>query len=70
MGRFLIETLSRIAPNQSTILVLSVIEQMDYESIATALHIPIGTVRSRLNRARRALRELLIETLPEEEFIG
>ena len=30
---------------------------LDYEGVALALNIPVGTVRSRLNRARRVLRQ-------------
>jgi RNA polymerase sigma factor (sigma-70 family) len=39
-------------------LVLFVWEELGYEEIAAALGVPVGTVRSRLNRARRRLREL------------
>jgi RNA polymerase sigma-70 factor (ECF subfamily) len=39
-------------------LVLYVWEELSYEEIASALDIPVGTVRSRLNRARQSLREL------------
>ncbi len=60
------DALARIAPDQRTVLVKSAVEQMDYASIASSLEIPIGTVRSRMNRARRALRHRLVQTLPQE----
>ncbi len=40
-------------------LLLFAWEDLSYEEIAVALEIPAGTVRSRLNRARRTLRQLL-----------
>jgi len=40
-------------------LLLYAWEELSYEEIAIALTIPIGTVRSRLNRARKKLRELV-----------
>ncbi len=55
-----------IAPEFREVLVLSLDDQMDYASIAQRLNIPIGTVRSRLSRSRRALRTVLMRTLPEE----
>ncbi len=41
------------------VVLLSDIEEMSYQEIADTLGIPIGTVMSRLARARRALREAL-----------
>jgi RNA polymerase sigma factor (sigma-70 family) len=39
-------------------LVLHVWEGLSYEEVAVALGVPVGTVRSRLNRARGRIREL------------
>src|SRR5579884_1181277 len=41
------------------VAVLSDIEGFSYEEIATILHVPLGTVKSRLHRARQILQERL-----------
>ncbi|MDX2065069.1 MAG: sigma-70 family RNA polymerase sigma factor [Fimbriimonadaceae bacterium] len=41
-------------------LVLCDVEEMSYQEVADALDVPIGTVRSRLFRARRLLRASLV----------
>jgi RNA polymerase sigma-70 factor (ECF subfamily) len=41
------------------IILLYDVEEMSYQQIAGTLEIPIGTVMSRLSRARKAMRELL-----------
>lgn len=51
--------LSRLSVEHRAVIVLKDIEDLRYEEIAEILKIPIGTVRSRLHRARLELRELL-----------
>jgi RNA polymerase sigma-70 factor (ECF subfamily) len=53
------QALKQLSPEHRTILVLREIEDCDYETIAEILDVPVGTVRSRLHRARLELREEL-----------
>jgi RNA polymerase sigma-70 factor (ECF subfamily) len=46
-------------------LVLFEIEGLSYEEIAALEAVPVGTVRSRLSRARQQLRELLLDAAPK-----
>src|SRR6476469_1698648 len=48
--------LARLPAEQREVLVLAAVEEMRYEEIATILSIPVGTVMSRLSRARAKLR--------------
>lgn len=57
----LVRALQRIAPAHREILVLHYLTDLDYAQLAAALDIPAGTVMSRLNRARHALRRALGE---------
>jgi RNA polymerase sigma-70 factor (ECF subfamily) len=52
------EAISALPNGERDALLLHVWEELSYDEIAAALGVPIGTVRSRLNRARRRLREL------------
>jgi RNA polymerase sigma-70 factor, ECF subfamily len=51
--------LRELDPDQLDVLLLYAWEELSYEEIAAALGIPIGTVRSRLARARSRLRAAL-----------
>jgi len=48
-----------LVAEQREILLLVVLEEMTYEEVATTLNLPIGTVMSRLSRARERLRALV-----------
>lgn len=51
--------LNRLSPEHRAVLVLKDMEGQKYEVMADILHVPIGTIRSRLHRARAELRDLL-----------
>jgi RNA polymerase sigma-70 factor (ECF subfamily) len=53
------KALSRISADQREVLLLVAVEQMTYEEVAKLLSIPIGTVMSRVSRARNELRRLM-----------
>lgn len=53
------EALNRLSPEHRAVLILKDMEGQKYESMAEILQVPIGTIRSRLHRARLELRELL-----------
>lgn len=46
---------------QRAMIVMYHAENMSYDEIAAALDLPVGTVKSRLNRARLVLREMLLK---------
>ncbi len=53
------DAFARLPMNDKVILALVVIEGLKYEEVAEVLEIPIGTVRSRLSRARSRLEEMI-----------
>ncbi len=49
--------LDRLTPHHRAVLVLRDLEGMDETSVATVLDLPVGTIKSRLHRARRLFRK-------------
>ena len=54
--------LQKLSPEHRSVIVLKDIEGQKYEEIAEILDVPIGTIRSRLHRARVELKEILSST--------
>jgi len=57
----LVTQMGRLPPDQREVLLLAAVEELRYEEIARVLSVPIGTVMSRLSRAREKLRRLVAE---------
>jgi len=51
--------LARLVPDQRSALMLVIVEQLSYAEAAEVLHVPEGTVMSRVSRARAVLRAWL-----------
>ena len=58
-GELLREALERLSPEFREIIVLRELEEFSYKQIADVADIPLGTVMSRLARARKRLEEIL-----------
>jgi RNA polymerase sigma factor (sigma-70 family) len=52
--------IARLPTEQRAVLLLVTLEEMSYEQVARTLGIPIGTVMSRLSRAREKLRVMML----------
>lgn len=55
----LMQAFQQLAPVHREVLLLVFVQELSYQEAAAILEIPVGTVKSRLNNARRALRALL-----------
>ena len=58
---------AQLSPEQSELIYLWSVEGMTAKEIASELHIPIGSVLSRIHRIRKKLNKLLDEPKPEVE---
>ncbi len=61
LGPAITEAIEALDPAFRDVVVLADVEGFAYEEIAELLHVPVGTVRSRLYRARRRLQERLMQ---------
>jgi RNA polymerase sigma-70 factor (ECF subfamily) len=60
------QALDALAPDHRTVVVMKEFDALRYEEIGAILGIPVGTVRSRLHRARSELRERLRDLIDDD----
>ncbi len=58
--------LDRLSAEHRAVLVLREMDDFTYDEISEMLDLPVGTVRSRLHRARLQMRDILLQDLEEE----
>jgi RNA polymerase sigma-70 factor (ECF subfamily) len=59
------EALEQLPPALRSCLVLHDMEGFSYQEIARTLHVPLGTIMSRMNTARKRLRQIIESRYPE-----
>jgi len=64
LHRQIISAVERLPDAQRAVMLLVAVEGLSYREAASALDVPIGTVMSRLARARQTIGELFAEQLP------
>jgi RNA polymerase sigma-70 factor, ECF subfamily len=62
--------IAQLAPAWQEIILLAEVEEMKYKEIAEALDVPIGTVMSRLARARQQIKAYIVTALSEKKVVG
>jgi RNA polymerase sigma-70 factor (ECF subfamily) len=64
VGQALARAVEELAPPFRAVFLLREVHELEYDEIARALEIDLGTVKSRLSRARAALRDALKDVKP------
>jgi RNA polymerase sigma-70 factor, ECF subfamily len=64
-----VHALADLDPDTRALLVLRDVQGLEYQQVADVLGIPLGTVKSRLFRAREALRQALLQRGWTEEAV-
>ncbi len=62
--------IAQLAPPWQEVVLLAEVEEMKYKEIAEALDVPIGTVMSRLARARQQIKVYIMTALSEKKVVG
>jgi len=62
--------IAHLAPVFREVILLADMEEMRYQEIAETLDIPIGTVMSRLARARKHVRDYIVSAVGQKKVVG
>jgi RNA polymerase sigma-70 factor (ECF subfamily) len=62
--------IAQLAPAWQEVVLLADVEEMKYKDIAETLDVPIGTVMSRLARARQQIKAHIVAALNEKKAVG
>ena len=62
--------IAQLAPAFREVILLGDMEEMKYQEISEALDIPIGTVMSRLARARKQVRDYIVAASGKKKIVG
>lgn len=62
--------IAHLAPIFQEVILLADMEEMRYQEIAETLDVPIGTVMSRLARARKQVRAYIVTALEQKKVAG
>jgi len=68
LGPAIATAIRALEPHYRDVVLLVDVDGFSYEEVATSLDIPVGTVRSRLYRARRQLQEALLDFAVDAGF--
>jgi RNA polymerase sigma-70 factor (ECF subfamily) len=66
----MLAALEQVPQNYRAVLLLADVQEFSYKEIADILHIPIGTVMSRLSRGRGAMRAALSKSGVAADFVA
>jgi RNA polymerase sigma-70 factor (ECF subfamily) len=69
MDERVVHAIDELPAEYQTVLLLWAVDELTYKEIAAALEVPIGTVMSRLHRARQRLAEQLKHFAKEERIV-
>jgi len=70
LGHMLKQAITCLPPKYKTAFLLRDVEQMSYDEVAQILGVPLGTVKSRVNRARAVLKEHLTPKLEQTRALS